>query len=97
MVSGDLDLTPGSAVTGFPPGTIVNGVQNINNTAATNVKTAAQNYYTALNALPCSNTYGAATDISTLSPINCAASPVNCLTSSALMTGPVMMKTTHFA
>lgn len=91
VVSGDLDLTPGSSVTGFPPGTIVNGVQNINNTAATNVKTAAQNYYTALNALPCSNTYGAATDISSLSPINCATSPVNCFTSSALMTGPVTL------
>ncbi len=91
IVSGDLDLTPGSSVTGFPPGVIVNGVQNINNTAATNVKAAAQNYYTALKTLPCNNTYGANKDITTLSPLNCVTSPVNCFTSSALMTGPVIL------
>ena len=91
LVNGDLDLTPGSSVTGFPPGTVVNGVININNTAATTTKTQAQAYFTALNALPCSNTYGASTDISTLSPINCTTSPVNCFTSSALMTGPVIL------
>ena len=91
IVNGDLDLTPGSAVTGFPPGTIINGVQNINNTAATTVKTQAQAYFTALNGLACSVTYGAGQDISTLSPINCAVTPVLCFTSSALMTGPVTL------
>lgn len=91
VVNGDLDLTPGSAVTGFPPGVIVNGVQNIDNTAATNVKTAAQNYFTALNALACSATYGASTDISTLSPIDCHTTPVLCFTSSALMTSTVVL------
>jgi len=91
IVSGDLDLTPGSSVTGFPPGIIVNGVQNIDNTAATNVRTAASNYYTALNALACSATFGASTDITTLSPINCGTTPVLCFTSSALMTGPVVL------
>lgn len=96
VVSGDLDLTPGSAVVGFPPGTIVNGVQNIDNTAATNVKTAASNYFTALNALPCTDTFGAGTDISTLSipspgTIDCTTHPVICFTSSALMTLPVVL------
>ncbi len=91
IVNGDLDLTPGSSVTGFPPGTVVNGVININNTAATTTKTQAQAYFTALNALPCNNTYGASTDLSTLPPINCTTSPVNCFTSSALMTGPVIL------
>lgn len=91
IVNGDLDLTPGSSVTGFPPGTIVNGVLNINNIAATTVKTAATAYFGALNALPCSVTFGAGTDISTLSPINCAVTPVLCFTSTALMTGPVVL------
>lgn len=91
VVNGDLDLTPGSSVTGFPPGIIINGVQNINNTAAANVKTAAQNYFTALNALPCNVTYPASTDITTLSPINCSTTPVSCFTSSALMTGAVVL------
>jgi hypothetical protein len=91
VVSGDLDLTPGSSVVGFPPGIIVNGVQNVDNTAANNTRTAANNYFTALNALPCSATHGAAFDIATLSPINCAVTPVICFTSSALMTGPVVL------
>lgn len=91
IVNGDLDLTPGSSVTGFPPGTIINGVQNINNTAATTVKTQAQTYFTALNSLACSATYGAGQDITALSPIDCAATPVLCFTSSALMTGPVTL------
>ena len=94
IISGDLDLTPGSSVTGFPPGLIVNGVQNVDNTAANNTRTAANNYFTALNALPCSVTYGAATDIATLSPINCGVTPVLCFTSSALMTGPVVLNGT---
>ncbi|CEG58388.1 conserved exported protein of unknown function [Legionella fallonii LLAP-10] len=91
VVNGDLDLTPGSAVTGFPPGIIINGVQNIDNTTATNVRTAATTYFNQLNALPCSVTFGAGTDISTLSPINCGVTPVLCFTSSALMTGPVVL------
>ncbi len=91
IVNGDLDLTPGSSVTGFPPGTIVNGTLNINNTAATTTKTQAQSYFTALNSLACNVTYGAGQDISLLSPINCAATPVLCFTSTALMTGPVIL------
>lgn len=94
IVNGDLDLTPGTSVTGFPPGVITNGVQNINNIAATDARTAAGNYFTALNALPCSATFGAGTDISTLSPIDCATTPVLCFTSSALMTGPVLLNGT---
>ncbi len=94
IVNGDLDLTPGSSVTGFPPGTIINGVQNINNTTATNVRTAASSYFTALNGLPCSVTFGAGQDISALSPINCAVTPVLCFTSSALMTGAVILNGT---
>jgi hypothetical protein len=62
-VNGDLDLTPGSSVTGFPPGTIINGTQNINNAAATTTKTLAQAYFTALNGLACDHTFVAPTDI----------------------------------
>jgi hypothetical protein len=62
-VNGDLDLTPGSSVTGFPPGIIINGVQNINNTAATTVKTQAQAYFTSLNGLACDYLFVVPTDI----------------------------------
>jgi hypothetical protein len=45
IINGDLGLSPGSAVTGFPPGTVV-GVQHVNDTTAVNAKlclTAAYN------------------------------------------------------
>ena len=93
-VNGDLDLTPGTSVTGFPPGVVINGVININNAASTITKTQAQAYFTALNGLPCSATFGAGTDISTLSPVDCATTPVLCFTSTALMTGPVTINGT---
>ncbi len=88
LVSGDLDLTPGSSVTGFPPGTVVNGAININNAAAFITKTQAQTYFTALNALTCSpgDTYGAGTDISALpQPIDCTGNRVLCFTSTAFV------------
>jgi hypothetical protein len=46
IVTGNLGLSPGSAVTGFPPGTVVNGAIKINDTEANNAKnclTAAYN------------------------------------------------------
>jgi hypothetical protein len=90
-VNGDLDLTPGSSVTGFPPGTIINGTINIDNMAATTTKTQAQAYFTSLNSLPCNFTYGAGTDLTTLSPMSCTGTVVRCFTSTALMTGPVVL------
>ncbi|CAN5352409.1 hypothetical protein BH11PSE11_BH11PSE11_22190 [soil metagenome] len=88
VVNGDLGLTPGSSVTGFPPGTIINGSIHINNASATTGKTAANSTYTNLSALPCDFTYGAGTDLSTLSPM---APGVYCFTSSVIITGPVSL------
>jgi ice-binding like protein/exosortase sorting signal-containing protein len=89
VVNGNVGLTPGSSVTGFPPGTVVSGAIQINNAAALQAKVDINNAFTNINAMPCSATFGAAQDISLLSPINAAATPVLCFTSSALMTGPV--------
>ncbi len=96
IVNGDLDLTPGSAVTGFPPGVVINGAININNAAATSTKTQAQAYFTSLNGLACDFDFGAGTDISApandppLGPtIDCSSSPVFCFSSTALMTSNV--------
>ena len=88
VVNGDLGLTPGVAVTGFPPGTVVGGAIHINDAPAVAAKTAAQAAFTALNALPCDFTYGAGQDLTLLSPMTPA---VRCFTSSALMTGPVVL------
>ena len=49
-LTGNLGLYPGSAITGFPPGTF-SGVENIANVAAQNAKASAQAVYTALQAL----------------------------------------------
>jgi hypothetical protein len=38
IIDGELGLSPGTAVTGFPPGTVINGNININNAAANNGK-----------------------------------------------------------
>ena len=89
VVNGNVGLTPGSSITGFPPGTVVSGAIQINNAAALQAKVDINNAFTNINAMPCSVTFGAAQDISLLSPINAAATPVLCFTSSALMTGPV--------
>jgi hypothetical protein len=91
VVNGNVGLTPGSSITGFPPGAIVNGAMQINNSAAVQAKTDINSAFTAINALPCSVTFGAGQDISLLSPINAAVTPVLCFTSSALMTGPVVI------
>lgn len=89
VVNGNIGLTPGTSITGFPPGTVVNGSIQINNAAALLAKTDIDTAFTAVNALPCSVTYGADQDISALSPIDANATPVICFTSSALMTGPL--------
>jgi hypothetical protein len=45
IIDGDLGLSPGSAVTGFPPGIIVNGALNINNSFANNGKNCLTSAY----------------------------------------------------
>jgi type VI secretion system secreted protein VgrG len=45
VVTGNLGLTPGSSITGFPPGTF-SGVENIDNSAAVSAKAQAQAAYT---------------------------------------------------
>jgi Ice-binding-like len=58
VVTGNLGLTPGTSVTGFPPG-VYTGALDVDNTAATNAKTSAQATYTYLAALPAGTTEGA--------------------------------------
>jgi hypothetical protein len=98
LINGDLDLTPGTSVTGFflpGEGTVVNGAININNQPALDQKEQAQTYFAALNDLECSNAipYPGATDISTFfgPTINCDATPVMCFESSALMSGNIIL------
>jgi hypothetical protein len=45
IVSGDLGLTPGSAVTGFPPGVVIGGAIHINDSSAMSAQGALTNAY----------------------------------------------------
>lgn len=86
VVNGDLDLSPGTAVTGFPPGTIVNGVINAANATAATARTDAINYYNALVALPCTaNLTGQDLGGLTLTP------GVYCFNTSAQLTGALTL------
>lgn len=86
-VQGDVGLTPGSSITGFPPG-VVSGSININNASAVAAKTAASETLTELDALPCDFVFGPAQDLSALSPLSPG---VYCFTSSAIVTGPLTL------
>jgi uncharacterized repeat protein (TIGR01451 family) len=60
VVTGDLGLSPGSSITGFPPGTVSGTIQQTN-AAAANAQTAATTAYNALAAQSCDyGPYGAA-------------------------------------
>lgn len=74
VVNGDIGLTPGSAVTGFPPGTLT-GTLHINDAATTQAKLDLQAAFTDLAGRPCTTV---APDLnSTLTP------GVYCFSSSA--------------
>jgi hypothetical protein len=74
VVNGDIGLTPGSAVTGFPPGTLT-GTSHINDAATTQAKLDLQAAFTDLAGRPCTTV---APDLnSTLTP------GVYCFSSSA--------------
>jgi len=55
VVNADVGLTPGSSVTGFPPG-IINGTLHINDAVAAQAKIAAQAAYNDLAGRPCNTT-----------------------------------------
>jgi hypothetical protein len=71
VINGDVDVYPGTSVTGFPPG-IVNGAINIANTAAQNAIGAAQATFTANQASALGSSTVIASDLGgqTLTPGN---------------------------
>ncbi len=86
-ISGDIGVSPGSSITGFPPGTRT-GTTHLADTSANAAQADALSTYNAINASVCSASYGAAQDLTALSPISPG---VYCFTSSAIMTGPVTL------
>ena len=83
VINGNLDLTPGSSVTGFPPGVINNGAININNLHATATKTQASAYFLQLNALPCNFSFGPGDTVISQTMLNTNGPGVYCFATSA--------------
>ena len=52
IISGDLGVWPGSAVTGFPPGIVIGGVMHLSDTVAQTAQTDATSAYNTLSLSP---------------------------------------------
>jgi hypothetical protein len=90
VITGDLGVSPGTAVTGFPPGTVTGGTIHAGDATAAAAQAAAHAAYAALVAEPCAtNLTGKALGTSpgavTLSP------GVYCFDSSAQLTGTLTL------
>jgi len=90
LVTGDLGVSPGTAVTGFPPGTVTGGSIHAGDPTASSAQADAHTAYAALVAEPCGTnltgqTLGTSPGAVTLSP------GVYCFNSSAQLTGTLTL------
>jgi ice-binding like protein len=90
LVTGDVGVSPGTSITGFPPGTISGGILNVDNPLALLAQRDAQTAYAALAADPCGTnlsgeTLGSTPGATTLSP------GVYCFNSSAELIGALTL------
>jgi ice-binding like protein len=90
IITGDLGVSPGTAVTGFPPGTVTGGIMHAGDATATTAQADAHTAYAALVADPCGTnltgkTLGTTPGAVTLSP------GVYCFNSSAQLTGTLTL------
>lgn len=85
-INGDVDLSPGTAIVGFPPGTVVNGVFHATDATAATAHADAQAYYTSAAGLACgTNLTGQDLGGKTLAP------GVYCFNTSAQLTGALTL------
>jgi hypothetical protein len=90
IITGDLGVSPGTAVTGFPPGTVTGGTIHAGDATAATAQADAHTAYAALVAEPCGTnltgkTLGTSPGAVTLSP------GVYCFNSSAQLTGTLTL------
>jgi len=90
IITGDLGVSPSTAVTGFPPGSVTGGTVHAGDATATAAQAAAHTAYAALVAEPCGTnltgkTLGTSPGAVTLSP------GVYCFDSSAQLTGTLTL------
>jgi hypothetical protein len=90
VITGELGVSPGTAITGFPPGTVTGGTTHAGDATATAAQAAAHTAYANLVAQPCGTnltgkTLGTTPGAVTLSP------GVYCFNSSAQLTGTLTL------
>jgi type VI secretion system secreted protein VgrG len=90
VITGDLGVSPGTAITGFPPGTVTGGTIHAGDATATAAQAAAHTAYANLVAQPCGTnltgkTLGTSPGAVTLPP------GVYCFNSSAQLTGTLTL------
>ncbi|MGK2857795.1 MAG: ice-binding family protein, partial [Thermoanaerobaculia bacterium] len=89
LITGELGVSPGASVTGFPPGLVVGGTFHLADAVAADAQTSANNAYVTLQALPCplgNNLTGQ--DLGTLAPL---VAGVYCFDTSAQLTGALVL------
>ena len=87
VVTGDLGISPGSAITGFPPGTVVGGSTYVADAVAAQAQLDNASAYANLASQACNTTYSVPTDIGGLK----LAPGVYCFASSAHLTGALSL------
>ena len=87
LITGDLGVSPGTAVTGFPPGVVAGGTTHAADAVALQAQTDTTTAYNQLAGQACNTTYGVPTDLAgqTLVP------GVYCFASSAALTGALTL------
>lgn len=87
VITGDLGVSPGTAVVGFPPGVVVGGAIHAADAVALQAQADATSAYGSLAGEACNTTYGVPTDLGgqTLVP------GVYCFASSAAITGALTL------
>jgi hypothetical protein len=90
IITGDLGVSPGTAVVGFPPGTVAGGAVHAGDPTASSAQAAAHTAYAVLVAEPCGTnltgkTLGASPGAVALSP------GVYCFNTSAQLTGTLTL------
>lgn len=87
IITGNLGVSPGTAVTGFPPGTVVGGSIHAADAVAAQAQADNTTAYGDLASQACNTTYGVPTDIGGLTLVP----GVYCFSSSAGLTGTVTL------
>ncbi len=93
VIKGDLGVSPGTAVTGFPPGTVIGGTIHSDDAAATSARADAVTAYNTLAAETCGtdlsgSSLGTSANAVTLAP------GVYCFGTSAQLTGNLTLSGT---